>query len=202
MMGTNNYEGDDTTTLKKGSDEHANLGRDRTEQPDVKVIVGGKVFLHYRQILCVASPFFDATLNSRMKEGEESTIYLEDKDPEEWELVSSFFDICSDQKLTEENVERLIPWFHFLGVSTMMNKCDSMFLTMLPDNRLAIKHLLDMCHTSHMYDLQKSTDKSFERLCLFLDTQKMRPGIMDRHIVTSVLSFIKNDDTKYTSELW
>eukprot|EP00978_Attheya_sp_CCMP212_P021595 scaffold63355_cov58-Attheya_sp.AAC.1 len=30
----------------------------------------------------------------------------------------------------------------------------------------------------------------------------MRPGIMDRHIVNRVLSFIKNDDTKYTSELW
>eukprot|EP00978_Attheya_sp_CCMP212_P049381 scaffold658492_cov83-Attheya_sp.AAC.1 len=65
MKGTNNDEGDETTTLpNKGSDEHANLGRDRTEQPDVKVVVGGKVFLHYRQILCVASPFFDATLNS------------------------------------------------------------------------------------------------------------------------------------------
>jgi hypothetical protein len=116
---------------------------------------------------CLASPFFDATLNSGMKEGDDSTIYLEDKDPVEWELVSPFFDIFSEAKVTEENVEILIRWFHFLGVSQMMKRCDSIFLTMIPSKMSCIEYLLDMCDMSFKFDLPQSIDQALKQLCDF-----------------------------------
>jgi hypothetical protein len=99
----------------------------RKEEPDVTIIVGGKTFRHYRQVLCLASDFFDAALNSGMKESLTSTIEFPDKKPEEWELFASFLEPLSHTKVTESNVVMLTPWFHEFGASALLEECDRVY---------------------------------------------------------------------------
>lgn len=70
-------------------------------------------FGHCAQVFCLSSDFFDAALNSGMREeSETSRISLPHMDAEEWELFASFLEPLSRAKIRESDVETLAPRFH------------------------------------------------------------------------------------------
>jgi hypothetical protein len=101
--------------------------RARKEEPYVTIIVGGEKFRHNRQILCVASDVFDRKLHSGLNESLSLTIVFPHKDPEEWKLFASFLEPVSGAKITESNVETLVPWFHEFDIAYMLNECDKVY---------------------------------------------------------------------------
>lgn len=108
-----------------------NKHRARMQEPDVIVAVGEREFSHYRQVLCLASDYFDAALNSGMKETETMRIEFPDDDPSEWELFASFLEPFSQAKITKSNVVALIPWFHKFGITSMLKRCDRIYVEMV-----------------------------------------------------------------------
>ena len=98
----------------------------RAVEPDVTVVVGGVEFQHYSTFLCCNSDYFDAMLSANMKEKAEKRIEFTNKDPEEWALFYSFIDprTCSTAKLTCENVDMLLPWFHEFAMEERLVECD------------------------------------------------------------------------------
>jgi len=104
-------EGDLKHSLNDSQDTvETPVKRGRRTEPDVTVVVEGKEFHHYSHILCFSSEYFDAALTS--KEAHEFRFDFPDKDPDEWELFVSFLEPCTTARITEDNVEKLIPWFH------------------------------------------------------------------------------------------
>jgi len=120
-------------------EEHC-LKRLRFMDPDVKVIVGGKVFLHYSMVLCNASEYFDAMLSSAMKEGQTKVIEFPDKQPDEWEEVYAFLGSPGKADLlTEKGATAMIPWFSELRMVDLVSRCDRVF----KDSMVAHKRELD-----------------------------------------------------------
>ena len=66
--------------MEKDSDEENQQPpaskRQRRREPDVVVVVAGVEFQHYSQLLCLSSKFFDAALNSGMKECQDKRVEL------------------------------------------------------------------------------------------------------------------------------
>jgi len=96
----------------------------RSADPDVKVIVGEKTFLHYSTLLCNCSDYFDAMLSSEMKEGQTKIIKFPDKDPTEWEQVYQFIGSPAATDLNEENLSMLVPWFSELRMVEWLSRSD------------------------------------------------------------------------------
>jgi hypothetical protein len=101
--------------------------RARTEQPYVTIIVGGEKFRHSRQVLCNASEVFERKLNFNVSESLSSTTVFPHGDPEDWKLFASFLEPLSGAKITQSNVEMLVPWFHEFGIANMLNECDKVY---------------------------------------------------------------------------
>jgi hypothetical protein len=108
-------------------------GKISSEEPDVVIVVGGKEFGEYRQLLRLWSGFFDALFRSGMKESETNRIELADKDPKEWELISSIVAPFSSNKVTMDNVQIVLPWFHGLLCPQGMEQCNEAFSS--PDDK-------------------------------------------------------------------
>lgn len=192
--------------------------RIRKEEPDVTIIVGGKEFRHYRQILCVASDYFDAAFNSGMKESDTMRIEFPDKDPDEWELFVSFLEPFTTAEITNSNVEVLVPWFHEFGITTMLNKCDCVFhdksfpggkkplwtfiLTNIDKKlsrselhvaRTEVERLANICNFSVIYGLASTLKKAQRCLCRIVGFNK---GIFDLKCVSRIVSLLQYEEIR------
>lgn len=114
-----------TKRTSKASEVEKCFKRIRSAEPDVKVIVGGKVFLHYSQELALNSEYFDAMLSSDMKEGQTKVIEFPDKSPYYWEKVYKFMsNPAAVADFEHANIRELIPWFSELRMTEWFNRCD------------------------------------------------------------------------------
>lgn len=107
-----------------------------SQAPDVVVVVGDgtnrREFPCYRLLLSFASPHLDQLLCSTTNAAA-NRIELKDKDPEEWKLFYSFVDPSTLRKarITPENVEVLVRWFHGFGMTGLLAECDAVLASKL-----------------------------------------------------------------------
>lgn len=194
----------------------------RREPPDVTVIVGGEEFHHYRQVLCLASEYFDVALNSGMKESDSMTFKFPDKCPQQWLMFAAFLEprsirsLCSPQ-LNSSNVETLIPWFHEFGVSSMLQECDMLYADMkMPqgfgdrDSPLGDVHnpkkmrrnmkllLSEVLPMSERHDLRVSMNLAYLHAKRILNKS---PDIFDLATVKQLVDFLKSRESA-VGKLW
>lgn len=101
-------------------------------EPDVTIMVGGQEFLHYSQLLCNCSEYFDAMLCSNMKEAQTKIIKFQDKNPEEWNELSVFIDDPVMAELNQENADdRLLPWFSELRMMRWLARSDKFYMSLI-----------------------------------------------------------------------
>ena len=187
--------------------------RARREEPDVLVVVGDQEFRHHRQILCRASEYFDAALNSGMREAETMRIEFPDEDPREWELFASFMEPFSQAKVTRSNVQKLTPWFHKFGITSMLHVCDQIYadMTFQPFRRrhwhLALSDVENVRNTLHdllnayafsaMYDLSITKEKTSRALRRQITRS---PNLFDVECITLLLATLEKDENR--NKLW
>eukprot|EP00797_Seminavis_robusta_P005159 Sro1339_g264320.2 (237) ;mRNA; r:22767-23477 len=68
---------------------------------------------------------------SGMKEAKTMTFEFPDDDPKEWELLWAVLDPFSDEKVNEDNVVTLFPWFQKLCISQGVDACANVLFHML-----------------------------------------------------------------------
>lgn len=78
------------------------------------------------------SAFFNALFKSNMIETSKKRIVLHDCTPEEWKVISSFFQPPSItnhplDNICVSNVEMLIPWFDKVQAHTLLARCDKVY---------------------------------------------------------------------------
>jgi len=139
--------------------------------PDFTVVIQGQEFHHYSQMLRSGSAYFNALFTSNMVEASTRRIVIDDCTPDEWKLVSSFFQAAH---LTQEptgnisvfNVEVLIPWFDKFMAHTLLARCDKVYCIKVFADR---KQLGNRGGTpiGSLSSMQKKTLK--EDLCCLLD---------------------------------
>jgi len=106
--------------------------------PDITIVVGSgerqKTFKCFKSELVFASEHFDAMLSESMRNEKDipRVEFLED-DPEEWSFVYTFINpkTIRGARITESNIYKLIPWFHKLQMSHLLNECDYIFCNFL-----------------------------------------------------------------------
>lgn len=187
------------------------------EEPDVVIVVGDREFLHYSQVLCLSSEYFDVALNSGMRESESLKISFPDEDPSEWELFASFMEPFSSANITKSNVEVLIPWFHRFGIKRMLHVCDRIYVdsvspplqrkywkldghSSLPDignlrNRL--RELLHAYAFSALYDLGITKERATRAL---LRQIACAPDLFDLEAVAALVAILKHEENR--KDLW
>ncbi|CAB9522776.1 expressed unknown protein [Seminavis robusta] len=106
--------------------------------PDVTVIVGGQQFQEYSHHLRCWSGFFDAAFRSGMKEARTMLFKFPDDDPREWELVWAVLHPFSDERVNEDNVEKLFSWFQKLCISQGVDECANVLFAILEKSTLAL----------------------------------------------------------------
>lgn len=193
----------------------------RREEPDVTVVVRGREYPHYSQVLCLASEYFDAALNFNeysLREAESKRIEFPDEDPNEWELFASFLEPFSQTKITKFNVVTLIPWFHKLGVTSMLKECDQVYVDMvvppfqrkcwnfqghlvsIPDVKDQRKKLCDMLNAyafSSMYDLTITKARATRALRRIIS---FSPHFFDLDCITLLVDTLDQEDAR--KDLW
>ena len=181
------------------------------------VIVGDREFLHYSQVLCLSSEYFDAALNSGMSESESLKISFPDEDPSEWELFASFMEPFSEAKITKSNVVALIPWFHRFNIKRMLNRCDRIYVdsvspplqrkywkldghSSLPDIGNLRNRLCELLHAyafSAMYDLNITKERATRALRRQI---ACAPDLFDLESVAVLVSILKDEENR--KDLW
>lgn len=189
----------------------------RREEPNVVVVVGDRKFLHYSQVLCLASEYFDAALNCGMQETQTLRINFPHEDPTEWELFASFMEPFSEAKVTKSNVVALIPWFHRFGITSMLNTCDRMYVDMvspplqrkywkldghssLPDIKNLRNKLHDLLNAyafSAMYDLVITKDRATRALRRQITCS---PDLFDIDCINTLVAIMKHEENR--KDLW
>jgi len=119
-------------------DDERTPKRLKSMEPDLTVVVGGKEFYHYQSVLCLACPFIDTMLSHNMKESNKNRIEFPDKDPAAWLLVYKFLDLTMTETEKDDMFQsiigdafgkdglKLLAWFDFLGMETLVKKYDHM----------------------------------------------------------------------------
>ena len=127
--------------------------------PDCTVVVGGKEFRHHSYLLRHCSDYFAALFESGMREHGNMRVELSDKDPDEWEIVSTFFLPHGSNRhdITAENVMTLMVWFHFLGMDdSLIRSCEQVFLGYVKTQLSTWTDLYSALEFSNMYNLSKT----------------------------------------------
>ncbi|CAB9510384.1 ubiquitin carboxyl-terminal hydrolase [Seminavis robusta] len=146
-------------------------------EPDVKIVVGGRVYQEYSQSLSCWSGFFDRALCSGMKESTTKSFEFPDRKPEEWEWLVELMAPMSGKQVTEENVYTALSWFDELCCVKGIEECDKVlemkvqvdinrnqvsfsgncFRTNSDEKNLknAVETLLDALSTSFRYNLKR-----------------------------------------------
>ena len=95
-----------------------------SEEPDVVVVVGGKEFKEYRQILRCWSGYFDAAFRSGMRESKSQRFEFPDRNPEEWTWIVSLLEPLSTSKITMDTLPVALDWFGMLCSTCGLEACD------------------------------------------------------------------------------
>lgn len=186
-------------------------------EPDVTIVVGGREFLHYSQVLCLASDYFDVALNIGMTESASMRIEFPHDDPCEWELFASFLDPFSQATVTKSNVTMLVPWFHKFGITDMLKKCDRIYCEQaapplqrrcwnlnghasLPDAevlRNKLHELLNAYAFSTMYDLPITKERATRSLRRQITCA---PELFDQECTAALVSILQQEEAR--KDLW
>jgi len=100
------------------------------EMADVEVVIEGSTVRVHSAVLALASPVFAALLRSHMREGLTKVLELPGKSKEEFEIFLAFLRPASRRRVTEDNVDILLPWFDEYQVETLKAECEDMLLGM------------------------------------------------------------------------
>jgi hypothetical protein len=115
----------------------------RSQPTDVIVAVGSgdamKEFECYKVALAHAAEYFDVMLSAGMVEDETSRIEFPDKDPETWVEFYKLIDPlqvrrAEKEKVTGENVCKLLPWFHEFGMKEYLKASEKAITKYFPEN--------------------------------------------------------------------
>ena len=115
----------------------------RSQPTDVIVAVGSgdamKEFECYKVALAHAAEYFDVMLSAGMVEDEMSRIEFPDKDPETWVEFYKLIDPlqvrrAEKEKVTGENVCKLLPWFHEFGMKEYLKASEKAITKYFPEN--------------------------------------------------------------------
>ena len=185
----------------------------RGVDPDLTVIVGDKEFRHYSHSLRQASECFDTMLHAPMKEGETMVVEFPTQDPSEWPAVHQFLDPASARaaKITNRNVQMLLPWFHLLNLPHLLAECDEVIRQMLSkydavraertdtrSARLLIKDLVGQVNDCELYNLKKSFAKGIAVLKHLVENE---PGLFD-HVSCPYLLKVLDKSQVARESLW
>jgi len=102
-----------------------------SQEPDAVVVVGGKEYPCYRQILSCWSGYFDrAFYQNGLKEANTGRLELScDKDPEGWELILDLTAQFPKKQLNKQNFGLAWEWFDYLQIASGMDACDEFMAT-------------------------------------------------------------------------
>ena len=100
---------------------------ERTVQPDVTIVVGGKEYHEYQQVLCFSSQYFDGAFRSGMKEAESKRFEFPDMDLKDWELFSSVISPCRNVRISSDNIEDVLRLFDQFCVTCSKLECDRVY---------------------------------------------------------------------------
>lgn len=158
----------------------------RGVEHDLKVMVGNQTFHHYSYSLRLASEYFDTMLSMPMQEGITNVLKFPSRNPTEWSIVYQFLDPSSARsaKITNSNVQMLVPWFHEFQMHNLLTECDEVIssilskydtihtgLSDLKKPRQEIKDLMDKVELCIKYDLKKSLNKGFAILTHLVENE-------------------------------
>jgi len=107
----------------------------RSMERDFTVQVGDTSFLHYSSVLVLNCEYFDRMFSHDMIEKNEKRVIFADLDPDDWREVYKFIDPETQvaEKLTNENVFRLLPLFHRLEMNARVEECDAFIAATIPE---------------------------------------------------------------------
>ena len=162
-----------------------------SEEPDVQVVVGGKVFYEYSQILCCISDYFDAALVrcSTMKEASTKEFEFPERDPEEWQFLMDIMAPASRTRLPPEKLLAIFRWADELCIPQLPLQCDDLWANQVlaqlyeyhidPNTKKATKlskpeyyaKLIDACEISIRFQLQRSFNGLFAILSQALNSE-------------------------------
>lgn len=182
-----------------------------SEEPDVTVIVGGKIFQEYRQILCCVSDYFDAAFRSGMKESATKVFEFPDKNPDEWELLMGIMAPASQTRLPEDKLMIVFRWADELCMTHLPLQCDDLFAkkvlaqlyeyTIDPATKKATKlskqeyhaKMVDACEISICFHLQRSFNGIFAILSQALNSE---PENFDLAAIEQMLSWMGDGELR------
>ena len=205
---------------KRAAEEGDDVGAEAREPKklrgvdhDLTVIVGDKEFRHYSHSLRQASDYFDTMLSTPMKEGETMVVEFKTQEPSEWPAVHQFLDPASARaaRITNRNVQMLLPWFHLLNLPNLLAECDAVIHRMLSkydavhaertgtrNARLLIKDLVGQVSDSELYNLKKSFPKGIAVLKHLVENE---PGLFD-HVSCPYLLKVLDRSQVARESLW
>lgn len=139
-----------------------------SEEPDVVIVVGGKEFYEYRQVIRCWSGYFDAALRSGMEESKTRRFEFPDRKPEEWVWIVSLLGPMTKTRLTMDTLPIALDWFDMLCSPCGLAACDQLlsqsYLSKLVGNDCCTAHLpaiVGYLGTSMQLGLEQSKKKCF-----------------------------------------
>lgn len=97
---------------------------------DTVVIVGDTEFHHNSFLLQRGSDYFKGLFNANMREAKTRRVEFPDEDPEDWKLVSLYFEVgVAPPIIDDTNVRILLRWFRRLCMAhpTLNEACDQVY---------------------------------------------------------------------------
>ena len=160
---------------------------------DITVRVNTKDILAHRSVLAAASPYFFAMFTGEMSEAKQNVVILKEVEPDALELLIEYC-YTAQVKVTEENVQALLPAASLLQLTDVRSACCEFLKTQLhPTNCLGIMHFADihscqdLVSAARSYIEQYFTDVVASEEFLQLDVQQ-------------VVNFISSDELTVSSE--
>lgn len=170
--------------------------------PDVTVVVGGKVFPEQSRFLCCWSGYFEAAFRSGMKETVTRRFEFPDRDPEEWDWILSLLVPFSPVQLTLDKLEVALSWFDFLCISRGLERCDQVLhdaVLQIPLRTPAgFSKYLDFLSTSLQFNLPRSKAQYFQLVRAVFN--RSPSYLHQEHLDTIALLIISHDECR--TELW
>jgi hypothetical protein len=168
--------------------------RKKKALPDVTLVVGGVEFKEYSQQLCRWSEYFDAALESGMKETETKRFEFPDRDPKEWEWIAAVMAPLPKEKVTVEKLTVALSWFDELCCYEGLEECEHILFTEVLEgltgqiSTQALGIIIESLHTCVKYQLHRSKYKCFELVIAILDS---KPWCACEIKLQSILSLVK-----------
>ena len=93
-------------------------------ESDVIIVVGGTEFPEYSRHLRSWSDYFDAAFRNGTHQAKAGKFDFPDRNPDEWKVVKSMVLPFSPARVSDDNVEMLLPWFNELCSPHGLTECD------------------------------------------------------------------------------